>query len=93
MVGINLNRNWLIVVHLNSNFVNLRYSDHLSICYVPDKMIMHPGIIMEEVDKQLELGDPTTIDEGINKILVHHGIVIKIADLIDLDLCFLNFFT
>jgi hypothetical protein len=91
LIAIHFNRNCLVMVHWFPIFIILGNAHHLSEPGIPNKVIVSPRVVMEQVDEESKFADPATRDVGVYEFLVHHRAVVKANNLVDFNLGGLNF--
>ena len=90
VIAIHFYRDCLVMMHWFSLFIILWNAHHLSEPGIPNKVIVSPCVVMEQIYKESEFADPATSDVGVYKFLVHHRAVIKANNLVNFNLRSLN---
>ena len=79
------------MVHWFPIFIILGNAHHLSEPGIPNKVIVSPRVVMEQVHEESKFADPATRDVGVYEFLVHHRAVVKANNLVNFNLGGLNF--
>ena len=86
VIAIHFDCDCFIMMHWFSVFIILRNTHHLSEPGIPDKVIMSPSVVMEQIHKEPEFANPATSNIGVYEFLIHHCAVVKANDLINFNL-------